>query len=136
MIKTQPLIIKIYGWNGNKDFGYEVICKKEVTLRFNYMGKVHTKRVLTDFESELLKRKIKSLRLDILPQESIEMCHVLPDITTLVEIKSTFSKISISWSSSDFMNYKKCFASLAKFIETVEDMLVVDTSKLDLPMYC
>lgn len=135
MDKKIPLKINIFDRDGNKSSGYQVICQQNVILRFNYMGKVHTERVLSDFEGEFLKKKIRGIKLDLFPEDSIEMCKILPDITTLVEINNSFNKISICWRSSDELNHKKSFSSLIKFIETVREMLEVDTSKLNLPFY-
>ena len=58
-----------------------------------------------------------------------------PSITTLVEIKSQFSKVSIKWETNDELGLKKSFIEINKFIETVREMLVVDFSNLNMPTF-
>ena len=134
-MKTTSLTINIYPWDGNKNFGYEVFCQKYVTLRFRYFEKVHAERVLSEFESDYLKKKIKSIKFNLFSEESDAMCKVLPDTSTLVEIKNSFYKTSVFWKSSDELNNKKTFANLIDVIQTVDDMLPFDASGLELPMY-
>ena len=129
------LKIFIYEWDGNKHYGYEVVCADSTLIKFNYKGKVHTQRTLSDFESDLLKKHIKAIRLDLLPEEDEFPSFQCPSITTLVEIKSKFGKFSFKWETNDELASKKSFTGINKFIETVHEMLVVDFSNLDLPMY-
>ena len=134
-LNLSALKIFIYEWDGHKDYGYEVVYGEFTLIKFNYKGKVHTQRILSDFESELLKKRIKAIKLDLLPEIPELPPMQCPSITTLVEIKSQFGKFSFKWESNDELASKKSFVGINKFIATVHEMLVVDFSDLDMPFY-
>ena len=131
----QPLVIDIYSWDSNKDFAYQAVFKKDVTLKFLYYGSIHTERTLTEFEAELLRSLVRKIKIDLLPVEPKDFRWMLPNVSTRVVIKSQFGKVEMSWTSDDELTYKKSFAVLLKLIGTVQDMLSVDFTGLDLPEY-
>ena len=133
--KLPALKINIYESDGNKDYGYEVVCGESTVIKYNYKGKVHTQRVLSDFESDLLKKQIKAIKLNFLSEQPDMRYMQEPSITTLVEIKSQFSKVSIKWETNDELGLKKSFIEINKFIETVHEMLAVDFSNLNMPTF-
>jgi hypothetical protein len=132
---SKPLVIDIYSWDSNKDFVYQAVFKKDVTLKFLYYGSIHTERTLTEFEAELLRNLVRKIKIDLLPDEPINFQWMLPNVSTRVVIKSQFGKVDISWASNDELTYKKSFVVLLKLIETVQDMLSVDLTGLDLPEF-
>ena len=125
----------IYSWDSNKDFFYKAEFKKDVTLKFLYYGSIHTERTLTEFEAELLRGLVRKIKIDLLPVEPKDFQWMLPNVSTRVVIKSQFGKVEMSWTSDDELTYKKSFAVLLKLIGTVQDMLSVDFTGLDLPEY-
>ena len=136
-MKSKPPSLKIYlyEWDGDKDYGYAVICEEVTILKFIYKGKIHSQRILSDFESDLLQKRIKLIKLDLLPEVPEFPPIQCPSITTLVEIKSQFTKVTLKWETNDELASKKSFAGIKKFIETVHEMLIVDFSDLDMPVY-
>ena len=132
---SKPSVIDIYSWDSNKDFAYQAVFKKDVTLKFLYYGSIHTERTITEFEAELLRNLVRKIKLDLLPEEPKSLQWMLPNLSTRVVIKSQFGKVDMSWTSDDELTYKKSFGVLLKLIGTVQDMLSVDFTGLDLPEY-
>ena len=82
--KLPVLKINIYEFDGDKDYGYEVVCGEAAIIKFNYKGKVHIQRTQSDFESEHLKKQIKAIKLNFLSEQPDMKYMQEPSTTTIM----------------------------------------------------
>ena len=108
--------------------------KNPNTIQFVYKNEVLVKRQLDQIEVKKLVAKIKKIKLAIqlMQEEGSFMC---PDITHEIQIESRRMSFSYYWSSSEALSSPKQLKEIINLHELIPDLIDVDYSGLDMPVY-
>ncbi len=108
--------------------------KNPNTIQFVYKNEVLVKRQLDQIEVKKLVTKIKKIKLAIqlIQEEGSFMC---PDITHEIQIESRRMSFSYYWSSSEALSSPKQLKEIIDLHELIPDLIDVDYSGLDMPVY-
>lgn len=106
------------------------------TIQFVLRDEIISRRALSKVEISLIVRLLNNLNINLLfqnkgPNNSI----IIPDIESCLQIQTSSSVNFIRWCSSDYHNYKNELKNVFELAELIDDLLELDYSKLDIPMY-
>jgi len=108
--------------------------KNPHTIQFVYRGDVLTKRQLSDSEAGNVIQIIKKIQPHILLKEE-EMNGVIPDVSHEIQIQTYRLTYSFTWSTSEALSCPKQLKEVIDLSYLIPDLIDVDFSGLDMPIY-
>lgn len=131
--------VKYYLYSG-EDIYYSVLINKliktENKISFMYYGKAVTTRDLTEIESEAIFSNLRTLQIpfgfnDYFSPEVL----VDPDVREELSIQSRSNKTSFKWNSVEEEEYPNKLLSILVFRDLIENLLTIDYSEFEMPVY-
>ena len=106
------------------------------TIQFVFKNQILERKQLSANQANTLISLLKELSPRItLKDERKDFHEVVPCVFSALEVESWRLSYSFSWSNSDDINFKKQLKGINNFVDLVQDSIVVDFSKLDMPRY-
>jgi hypothetical protein len=119
------------------DIYYQVCLQNDSTgyINFVYHKENIKNKTLSKVEIDVIQKLCDQLifpaRLDRRKNSTI----ILPTIEVSIEVTTSQSKIDFYWTNSEAMDFKNELRSLTELTETIEKLIDIDFSKLDMPIY-
>ena len=108
--------------------------KNPNTIQFVYRRDVLTKRQLSDSETGKITQIIKKIQPNIMLKEE-EMHDVCPDISNEIQIQTYRLTYSFTWSTSEALSCPKQLKEVIDLSNLIPELIDVDFSCLDMPIY-
>ncbi len=117
------------------DIFYAVDLFEVSKITFSYRGNVVAEKVLSKFEIAAILSITKRIKIQISFDKDEEKFATDPDVPCQLSIRTKNRYFYFLWHTSDAEFYRKDYSCLNELGLSIEKMIDVDFSKLELPIY-